>query len=188
MKKLATILKINIINLMDEKDDIIFEEENEEGDTANPAELIKKLREKLKKSGLEKQEYLAGWQRAKADFINARKEEEENRSRFVKFSELNLILELLILADSFDGLFKHGKKDDGIENIHRQLLDILKSKGVEPIKAAGKTFNPEEHEAVGEIPVDSKEKENIIIEEIRRGYKMRGRIIRPTQVKIGKYV
>ncbi len=171
----------------EEKDDIVFEEENEEGDTANPAELIKKLREKLKKCLTEKQEYLAGWQRAKADFINARREEEENRQEFIKFSEGNLIMELLVLCDSFDNLFKHAKNYEGIVNIYKQLLNILKSRGVEPIEALEKNFNPEEHESIGEIRVDNKEKEGKIIEEIRKGYKMNGKIIRPAQVKIGKY-
>lgn len=170
---------------MDE--DIIFEEENEEGETANPAELIKKLREKLKKCGTEKQEYLAGWQRAKADFINARKEEEKNRYEFIKFSEQNLILELLVLLDSFDELFKHVQNDEGIKNIYRQFMDILKSRGVETIETIGKNFNPEEHESVGEIAIDSEEKEGKIIEETRKGYKMHDKIIRPAQVKIGKY-
>ena len=100
------------------------------------------------------------------------------------------ILELLVLLDSFDGLFKHrAENDDGIKNIHRQLLDILKSRGVEPIESLGKEFNPEEHESIGEIEigVDNKTKEGIIIEEIRKGYKMHDKIIRPAQVKIGKY-
>jgi len=165
--------------MTEEKDDIVFEEEG--------GEDIKKLREKLKKCVGEKQEYLAGWQRAKADFINARREEEENRREFVKFSERILIMELLVLADSFDNLFKHAKNYDGIENIYKQLLNILKGRGVEPIEALEKNFNPEEHESVGEIKVDNKEKESKIIEEIRKGYKMHGKILRPTQVKIGKY-
>lgn len=182
-------------------EEIVFEEENEEGDTANPTELIKKLREKLKKCSAEKQEYLAGWQRAKADFINARKEEEESRQEFVKFSELSLILELLVLADSFDSLFGY-KIDEawraGIENLYNQFMDILKKRGVEPMETIGKNFNPEEHESVGEIAIDpvrnnisngidSEEKEGMIVEEIRKGYKMHGKIIRPAQVKIGKY-
>lgn len=178
----------------EEKDDIVFEEENEEGDTANPAELIKKLRERLKKCLTEKQEYLAGWQRAKADFINARKEEEESRREFIKFSELSLILELLVLTDSFDSLFKMEKIDpvrnkisNGIENLYSQFMNILKSRGVEVIETIGKNFNPEKHESVGEIRVDNREKEGKIIEEIRKGYKMNGKIIRPSQVKIGKY-
>jgi molecular chaperone GrpE len=170
---------------MDE--DIIFEEESEEGEVANPVELLKKLREKLKKCSAEKQEYLAGWQRAKADFINARKEEEENRYEFIKFSEQNLILELLVLLDSFDALFKHDKNYDGVENIYKQLLNILKSRGVETIEIIGKNFNPEEHESVGEIAIDNEEKEGKIIEETRKGYKMHDKIIRPAQVKIGKY-
>jgi len=171
--------------MTEEKDDIIFEEG--EGEEANPAELIKKLREKLKKCGIEKQEYLAGWQRAKADFINARKEEKENLQEFIKFSEQNLIIELLVLIDSFDGLFKHGKDYDGVKNIYKQLLDILKSRGVESIECLGKDFNPEEQESIGEIEVDNQEKEGKIIEEIRKGYKMHNKIIRPAQVKIGKY-
>lgn len=168
----------------EEKDDIIFEEEPED---VNPADLTKKLRERLKKCVEEKQEYLAGWQRAKADFINARKDEEANRYEFLKFSERNLIEELLVLLDSFDELFKHYKDDDGIKNIYKQLLNILKIRGVEPIECLGKEFDPNEHEAVGEIKIDEEEKNNVIIEEVRKGYKMHNKIIRPSQVKIGKY-
>ncbi len=171
-------------------DEIVIEEEADAG-----AETIKKLRERLKKCETDKQDYLAGWQRAKADFINARKDEEASRGEFIKFSEKNLIFDLLDLADSFDGLFNTKEKIEeinpewrkGIENIYQQLLNILKSRGVEIIKSIGEKFNPEEHESVGEIKIDNPEKEGIIVEEIRKGYKMHNKIIRPSQVKISKY-
>jgi len=156
---------------------------------------LKKLREKLKKCESERQEYLAGWQRAKADFINARKEEEENRKEFIKFCEKNLILEILSILDSFDRLFtdkdNFGKIDKnlqiGVENIYIQLMDILKKRGVEMLKSEGIKFNPEEHESIIKEEVDKQEKDGIIINEIRKGYKMNGVVIRPAQVKIGKY-
>jgi len=172
-----------------EEEDIIIEEENE-----NPQDLVKKLREKLKKCEAEKQEYLAGWQRAKADFINARREEEEMRQDFLKFSEKNLILDLLDLGDSFDALFKNKeiweKIDEnwrrGIENLYAQFMNILESRQVEVIENTGGKFNPEEHEAIEWEKLDNQEKDGIILEVLRRGYKMHNKIIRPAQVKIGK--
>jgi molecular chaperone GrpE len=165
----------------EEKDDIIFEEDSENKDIS--ADLVKRLREKLKKCMAEKQEYLAGWQRAKADFINARKEEEENRREFIKFANKNFVFELLSLLDSFEEMLKHNQ-DEGIKNIYRQLLAILKNRGLEEIKSSGEKFNPEEHESIEEIKVDKQEDEGKIIEEIRKGYKMHGRVLRPAQVKV----
>ncbi len=176
---------------MEEKDDILIEEEAD-----NPAETIKKLREKLKTCEADKGEYLAGWQRSKADSINARKEEEERRKDIVKFSEKNLLLEMIGLADSFDGLYanKEGwEKIDknwrlGMEHLRSQLISIMKSRGVETIESLGKLFDPKDSESLGEIGVDTKEKDSIVMEEMRRGYKMHGAVIRPSLVKVGKFL
>ena len=176
---------------MEEKDDVIIEEE-----TDNPPEAIKKLREKLKACEADKSEYLAGWQRAKADSVNARKEEEERRKNIIKFSEKTLVLELINLADSFDGLYanKEGwEKIDknwrhGMEVLRSQLMSIMKSRGVEAMESLGKIFNPKESESVGEADVDTEEKDGIVIEELRRGYKMHGVVIRPSLVKVGKFI
>lgn len=175
---------------MEEKDDILIEEELD-----NPAETIKKLREKLKICETDKGEYLAGWQRSKADSINARKEEEERRKDIVKFSEKNLLLEMISLADSFDGLYanKEGwEKIDknwrlGMDHLRSQLMGIMKSRGVETIESLGKMFDPKDSESLGEVGVDIKEKDGIVMEEMRRGYKMREIVIRPSLVKIGKF-
>jgi len=176
---------------MEEKDDIIIEE-----DVNNPAEIIKKLRERLKTCESDKGEYLAGWQRAKADSINARKEEDERRKDIVKFSEKNLILELINLADSFDGLYanKEGWEKieknwrQGMEHLRSQLMNIMKNRGVETIEGLGKIFNTKDSESIGEVDVDTEEKDGIVMEEMRKGYRMYGLVIRPSLVKVGKFI
>lgn len=176
---------------MEEKDDILIEEEAD-----NPAETIKKLREKLKACEADKSEYLAGWQRSKADSINARKEEEERKKDIIKFSEKNILLDLINLADSFDGLYanKEGwgriEKNwrQGMDHLRSQLMSIMKSRGVETIESLGKLFDPKDSESIGEINVDTKEKDSIVMEEMRRGYKMHGIVIRPSLVKVGKFI
>jgi molecular chaperone GrpE (heat shock protein) len=68
----------------------------------NAVEAVKKLKEKLKKSEAERLEYLTGWQRSKADLINARKRDETDRQEFTKYANENLISELISVLDSFD--------------------------------------------------------------------------------------
>lgn len=176
--------------LDDGQDEVIIEEEID-----NSAEAIKKLREKLKSCEEERSGYLAGWQRAKADFINARREEEDKRKDIVQFAEKRLVLEMINLADSFDGLYAN-KEDwekidknwrQGMEYLRAQLMSIMKSRGVEATENLGKIFNPKESESMGEIVVDKEEKDGIVMEEMRKGYKMHGMVIRPNLVKIGKF-
>lgn len=172
------------------QDDVMIEEEVD-----NPAEAIKKLRAKLKACEADKGEYLAGWQRTKADSVNARKEEEERRKDIIKFSEKALVLELVNLADSFDGLYanKEGWEKieknwrQGMEYLRAQLMNIMKSRGVEAIESLGKIFNPQESESIGGVGVDTEEKDGIVMEEMRKGYKMHGTVIRPSLVKVGKF-
>lgn len=173
----------------DNDEEIVIEDEGASADLQ-----LKKLREKLKKCMIEKDEYLAGWQRAKADFINARKEEEERRAELIKFLGAAIIKDILPVLDSFELAFKDEnwqKLDktwqDGIKLLYNQLLDILKKHNVEQIDSIGQNFDPEQHESMGEIEVADKDKEGIVLEEIRKGYKIYDKILRPAQVKIGKF-
>lgn len=148
---------------------------------------VKKFKNKLKSCEKERTEYLAGWQRAKADLINYKKEQEQKISDYYKFSNEGFISEILPVLDSFELALKHtkNKKDsEEITQLYNQLLSILKSNGLEEIKALGEKFNPEFHESVGEVKSDKGE--GIIIEEVQRGYKLHGKVIRPSKVKIGK--
>lgn len=170
-------------------DDIKIEEEH-----SGIKEKNKKLKEQLRKCLSERDEYLAGWQRAKADFINARREEDERRSEVLKHAEENLMIGILSVLDSFElaiGGSDWKKLDknwqNGIKSMYNQLLGVLKTRNVEQINAKGAQFDPREHESLSEIDVDDKDSDGIVVEVVREGYKMGNKIIRPAQVKVGKY-
>lgn len=144
---------------------------------------LRKLREELKLCQKEKADYLAGWQRAKADFINARNDEEKVRAEFAKYAAERVLREMLAVADSL--LASHSLGEGGEDPIYNQLLDILKREGVTPIEALGKKFDPLYHEALEQVEVNDKEKDGVALEELQKGYIMHNRVLRPSKVKVG---
>jgi len=172
-------------------EDVIFEEDGEEG---NPALVIKKLRERLKKAEAESQEYLTGWQKERADSINVRKRVEEDRQHFAKFANENLIMEILPALDSFDLAFanKESWKElpkewtKGIEYIYTQLLSALESSGVKRIYPLNEKFDPNRDDALATIPTENPEEDHKILEVVQPGYSFNGKIVRTTKVKVGE--
>ena len=163
----------------DEKDEIVMEASFAAEEAFG--NKLKKLREELKACQKGKADYLAGWQRAKADFINARRDEEKARAEFAKFAAERVLSEMLAVADSLELAGEEAKP------IYAQLREILKREGVEPIEALGKNFNPEEHEALEEKEVLDEKEDNMVVEELRKGYKIHNQVLRPSKVKIGVY-
>ncbi len=176
---------------------IVYENESEEtgedfdlDEVSEPDQVrdkIKKIKEKLKKCNEEKQEYLAGWQRAQADFINYRKRQEEQMGEWLKMAEAGLVVDLLPVLDTLDAATKnHNGEGNGgsVEAIKKQLEEILKSHGLEEIKTIGEKFNPEFHEAVERA--ESGGEEGVVIEETQRGYLLNGKVIRVAKVKVAK--
>lgn len=162
----------------------------EEGKDTFEAKL-KKVKEALKKCEAERGEYLAGWQRAKADYINFQKSQERLASDIQKFLLEDALVKLLNVADSFEQALKFRPEElkenewaAGIVQIKNQFDDFLKSQGVEAVKTAGEKFNPEFHETVEAVASDHEE--GMIVEEVQKGYLLRGKIIRPARVKISK--
>ncbi len=153
---------------------------------------IEKLKKKLEEAEKLKNEYLAGWQRARADLINYKKEEIERVGELIKFSANGIFLKILPILDNFEiaekKLPENLKNDEnvkGILQIKNQILNFLKEQGVEEIKSVGEMFDPNFHEVVEEVEVKGKEP-GIIIEEIQKGYKINGRLLRPAKVKVAK--
>jgi len=178
---------------IEKKEDIEIVSEEEESVEAQ----IKKIRENLKECQKLKDEYLAGWQRARADFINARKDEEKEREEFIRFAQKNIVEKLLALADNFDLAFVNrdilpkdgGNWLTGMENTRSQLMKILEESGVAPLEnSTGKKFNPSAQEAIEKINTPDPEKDNLVLEEAQRGYKMYDKILRPAKVKVGIYI
>ena len=137
-------------------------------------------------------EYLAGWQRARADFLNYKKEEMERIAEFLKYGTEEMILKVLPILDNFEIIesklpenLKNDENIKGLLQIKKQISDFLKNQGAEEIKSVGEKFDANLHEVVAEVEEKGKET-GIIIEEVQKGYKINGRLLRPAKVKIIK--
>ncbi|MCP6718540.1 MAG: nucleotide exchange factor GrpE [Patescibacteria group bacterium] len=153
---------------------------------------IKKTDKKLEDCEKQKKEYLAGWQRERADFINYKKDELKKIEELVKYASLGMVLKLLPILDNFDiaekkisEKSKSNKNIKGLLQIKNQLQDFLKNSGIETIEVLGKKFDPAYHEIVELVEEKGKES-GIIIEEIQKGYTVRGKLLRPAKVKAVK--
>jgi len=170
--------------------EIVPEEENS-GSSFNPAEKLKKSKEKLAACEKEKTEYLDGWQRAKAEFINYKKDEGKRAVELAKFVVSGLLADLLPVLDSFDlalaSLDEESKEAKGVFLIRSQFLDALKKYELEAVTAGpGDKFDPARHESLGEI--ESEHPPGEIAEVVQKGYALNGKILRPVRVKISKNI
>lgn len=159
---------------------LIDDEEMAEENGLN--DKLKKLREELKATQAEKADYLAGWQRSKADFINARRDEEKSRGEFAKYAAEKILREILQVADS---LQLSGSKECKL--IYDQLMQILKKEGIVPVEAKGIIFNPMYHEALGQIETKNKNEDDMVLEELQKGYMLHDKVLRPSKVRVGVY-
>lgn len=176
-------------------DDFVFEETEEGRTEAHPEDKIKKLQKKLKECLSEKQEYLNGWQRAKADIVNLRKDEEKRRADLSIFVQEGLFFELLPALDSFDMAFENKetweKVDEnwriGVEHIHTQLLTIFQQYNFVPFDPIGEKFDPAKHNSVESVTTEKKNEDNKVIKVLQKGYTFNGKVVRPANVKVAQY-
>lgn len=149
------------------------------------------LRQALESCKKEKDEYLDGWKRAKADLSNYKKDEQKRLEELIKFGYEEIMRELVRVLDSFELALASWQKpgderaEKGICLIKAQLEDVLKKYGLEPITAdPGSQFDPNKHEAL--LTEASDKPHGTILEEIEKGYRLNGRVIRPARVKVAK--
>lgn len=129
--------------------------------------------------------------RRQAEFENYRRRVDRERSETYTRARAEVLLELLPVIDNFEralaSLENSGGDAEslrhGVELIHKQFKDALTKFGLEPVESVGQTFDPHVHEAVTIEPTD-KHKENTIIEEFQRGYKLGEKLLRPAKVKV----
>lgn len=180
----------SVMDERNETDDIVSEEDE------NTPRFVAKLREKLKSCGSEKQEYLDKLQRERADFINYKKRNEEENRQFIKFANERLIEEIIPTLESFEMAFSNKKVWEslpvdwrkGVEYIHSQLLNVLKSNGLEELSPSeGEKFDPNIHIAESSAPTFDKKEDNVIIQPVKKGYRLNGKMITPPRVIIAEY-
>ena len=125
--------------------------------------------------------------RARAEFDNARRRAERERSEFLQFAAMDLVKEVLPVLDDFERALKVETADrnyaKGVELIYQRLYETLKKLGLEPIEAAGRMFDPNLHQAVERVETDEAE-DHTVIGEFQKGYNFKGKLLRPAMVRV----
>lgn len=161
-----------------------MDEQNQNNITPEPA-----ADGKLQEAERQRDEYLDGWRRAKADFINYKKDEFRRLEEMARYGSEELIRDLISVLDNFDlglaAMEKQGAVEKGVYMIRAQISDILKKRGLEriPLKP-GDDFNPAVAEAIAEGESDLPA--GTVIEEIEPGYRLHDKILRAARVKVSK--
>ena len=126
-------------------------------------------------------------QRIHAEFQNYQKRTQDEKSKFIKLSNEELIKKIIPILDNFELALKHSKEKtefaEGMQLIYGQLLEVLEQEGLQKITAIGK-FDPNMHEAI--MMEETKTQSGQILQELQKGYTLNGKIIRSAKVKISK--
>jgi molecular chaperone GrpE len=153
---------------------------------AGPGDELERLRAEAAQA---KEQYL----RAAAEADNTRKRYQRDREESIRFASEQMVRALLPILDSLDqALVAVDRKSDadavvkGVHLIHRQLHGVLKREGVQRIPTIGEPFDPQVHEAIGQVDVRDGAEDGTVVEEIQVGYTMHGRMLRPAMVKVAR--
>ena len=167
----------------------VAEEVTEEVEETSELET---LRQELEEAKAQAAEYLDGWQRARAEFANYKKRNEQERQELFKLANSTLIVRLLPIFDDFERAFQTLPSNllsltwiDGVALIYRRLQAILDGEGLTPMETEGQSFDPLLHEAVT-YEESAEHQEGQIIGEVQRGYKLGDRVLRPALVRVAK--
>ncbi|KKQ87739.1 MAG: Protein GrpE [Parcubacteria group bacterium GW2011_GWF2_38_8] len=156
---------------------------------------LKKLRADLKACKVEKEEYLTGWQKERADFANYRKQEDDRRVNFSESVRERILARFLTVLDSFNMAFSNkeswNKVDEnwrkGMEYIYIQLNTIFEEYDVKEIGRVGEDFDPSLHQSMEITQTDKKEDNHKVSAVVQKGYKLGDRVIRVARVNVFEY-
>lgn len=156
------------------------------------ADETESLRAALDESQAKAQEYLDGWQRARADFANYKKRVEREQAQVYQNAAASIFKRFLDVLDDLERALKNKPQEgdaaawsSGVELVYRKFLSILESEGVSVMKAEGELFDPNLHEAISQEDNDHYESGQII-EVVKNGYVMGDKVIRPALVRVAK--
>lgn len=184
----------NISEPEQEDSEVLEFEFNDDGEE-DLKKTLKKFRADLKQLKKEKEEYLTGWQKERADFVNYRKQEDERRANFSESVRERILTRFLTVVDSFNMAFANReaweKVDEnwrkGVEYIYSQMNTIFEEYGVKPVGEEGEVFDPNIHQSVEMVETDKKEQDHKVAKVIQKGYKLGERIMRPARVDVYEY-
>lgn len=169
---------------------VVTEELNsqpEQPETGEPTGSVAELTAERDRLAKEKAELLDLLMRRQAEFENYRRRVERERSELFEFASMDTVKALLPILDDFERALKVETADKeyarGMELIYQSLFEALKKLGLEPLSTDGTLFNPHIHHAV-EMVDTSEHPDQTILEEYQRGYKFKGRLLRPAMLKV----
>ncbi|MGG1573570.1 nucleotide exchange factor GrpE [Fictibacillus sp. NRS-1165] len=130
--------------------------------------------------------------RVQADYENFKRRTREDNAAQLKYKSQSLLTQLLPALDNFERALDVKVEDpqaasvlQGVEMVHRQLLEAMKSEGLEVIDSQGAAFDPNLHQAVMQVQ-DEEYESNVVVETLQKGYKLKDRVIRPAMVKVNQ--
>ena len=172
---------------IDAEDIVLEAEDNEPPKGGDCEKKVAKMTSELGACRTEKQEYMDGWQRSKADYVNLLKRfEVETKS--AKLSGVVKAVETLLPAlDALERAKGHGDIPEGFQAIAKQLEGAFGGLGLEALGAVGEHFDPALHEALGQDPTDSAEKDDTITSVLEKGWKIGDAIVRPAKVRVAHF-
>lgn len=188
--------ELEIKDAPSEEEEVVYDANVDSDNMTDPKEKLAKLKEKIKKLEAEKAEYMNGWQRERADFVNFKKRSEEERKDYIKFANENLLEEMLTVLESFDMAFMNKEQWNavpenwrvGVEYIHSQLVKILDDNGLkEFMPKVGDKFDPKLHIAEEVIVVEKENEDGVIKDLKKKGYTLNGKIIIAPKVIVGEF-
>lgn len=175
------------------EDDVVFEpERGAEGGSEEEIEATEsrvgakadKLKKELETVKKERQEYLDGWQRAKADYVNALKRFEEDRKMALSLGVRKAAEAFIPALDSLERAEGHGEVPEGMRGIVKQLHEAVRSLGLERFGTVGEMFDPALHEALGQDAADSGEEDGTVSNVLEAGWRTKEGVIRPAKVRV----
>jgi molecular chaperone GrpE len=165
-------------------------EEKEKLEKPEESELLDTPEHLLMKCEEEREEYLNGWKRAKADLLNYQKDEAERVENVIRFLKENIVNDILPVLESLDlglGLGSISQDNEVLKIVSHQLKESLKRHGLnEIVVEVGDVFDPSIHESVGEMK--SEEDPGTVVVEVRKGYKLYEKTIKAAQVKLSTHI
>ncbi|HEV2215482.1 MAG TPA: nucleotide exchange factor GrpE [Terracidiphilus sp.] len=164
-----------------------FESSAEEANVTIPAAELEKLKSENEQFKNERDQLMDRLARLQAEFDNARKRQERERNEFRDYAVGSVIEQFLPVVDNFELALKaQGSADQlrtGVELIVKQMEEILRQLQVQPVASVGQEFDPRLHEALGTVEREDLPDQHVA-EEVRRGYKLREKLLRPALVRV----
>jgi molecular chaperone GrpE len=147
-------------------------------------ELTKSIEEEKEKA----EKYMDNWRRTEADFLNYKKRTEQEKNDIEQDTTCSVVGSILPVLDDFERALESIPEDaeelpwvEGINLIYKKLKGSLESLGLEEVCAMGQTFEPSLHEAMA----NAEGKEGEVVSEVQKGYKLKGKLLRPARVIVG---